>query len=127
MNKIKTMFKHITTFGCTPEGAAFQSIEKYILADAKGDECIFINYSDGEPSSGYVSNPVQYTKNVINKFRNHGLQIVSFFVTSGTIYGGSKEQFRTMYGQDAEFVDSTRLIEIAKSLNKRFLEQKTTV
>jgi cobalamin biosynthesis protein CobT len=127
MNKIKTMFKHITTFGCTPEGAAFQSIEKYILADAKGDECIFINYSDGEPSSGYVSNPVQYTKNVINKFRNHGLQIVSFFVTSGTIYGSSKEQFRTMYGQDAEFVDSTRLIEIAKSLNKRFLEQKTTV
>lgn len=126
MNKIKTMFKYIQTYGCTPEGAAFQSIEKYILADAKGDECIFINYSDGEPSHGHVQDPVGYTKNVMNKFRSHGLQIVSFFITDGTIYGSCKQNFHTMYGADAEFVDSTKLIKIAKSLNKRFLEQKLT-
>ncbi len=126
MNKIKTMFKYIQTFGSTPEGAAFQSIEKYILADAKGDECIFINYSDGEPSTGHVQDPVGYTKNVMNKFRSHGLQIVSFFITEGTVYGSCKQTFHHMYGPDAEFVDSTKLIKIAKSLNKRFLEQKTT-
>jgi hypothetical protein len=126
MNKIKTMFKYIQTFGCTPEGAAFQSIEKYILADAKGDECIFINYSDGEPSTGHVQDPVGYTKNVMNKFRSHGLQIVSFFITEGTVYGSCKQTFHHMYGPDAEFVDSTKLIKIAKSLNKRFLEQKLT-
>lgn len=128
MTKIKTLFKHITTFGCTPEGAAFQSIEKYILADAKGDECIFINYSDGEPSSGYVYEPISYTKHVMSKFRRNGLHIISFFITSGphSYYQSSVQRFKTMYGPDADFVDSTRLVEIAKSLNKRFLEQKVT-
>lgn len=124
MIKIKTLFKYIDTFGCTPEGAAFRSIEKYIIEDAKGDECIFINYSDGEPSS-YVYDPVQYTTNVINKFRQNGLQIIGYFITSGYVYESSKHNFKRMYGADSEFVDSTRLIEIAKTLNKKFLEQKS--
>lgn len=124
MIKIKTLFKYIDTFGCTPEGAAFRSIEKYIIEDAKGDECIFINYSDGEPSS-YVHDPVQYTTNVINKFRQNGLQIIGYFITSGYVYDSSKHNFKRMYGADSEFVDSTRLIEIAKTLNKKFLEQKS--
>ena len=124
MIKIKTLFKYIDTFGCTPEGAAFRSIEKYIIEDAKGDECIFINYSDGEPSS-YVHDPVQYTTNVINKFRQNGLQIIGYFITSGYVYESSKHDFKKMYGADSEFVDSTRLVEIAKTLNKKFLEQKS--
>jgi hypothetical protein len=124
MIKIKTLFKHIDTFGCTPEGAAFRSIEKYIIEDAKGDECIFINYSDGEPSS-YVHDPVQYTTNVINKFRQNGLQIIGYFITGGYVYESSKHNFKKMYGADSEFVDSTRLIEIAKTLNNKFLEQKS--
>lgn len=126
MNKIKSLFRYLGTFGCTPEGAAFKSIEKYIIQDAKSDECIFINYSDGEPSN-YVAEPVMYTKRVIESFRNHGLKIIGFFIPdrSGYVYESTQRKFKTMYGQDSEFIDSTRLIEIAKSLNARFLEQKT--
>ena len=126
MTKIKSLFRYLGTFGCTPEGGAFKSIEKYIIQDAKSDECIFINYSDGEPSS-YVAEPVMYTKRVIESFRNHGLKIIGFFIPdrSGYVYESTQRKFKTMYGQDSEFIDSTRLIEIAKSLNARFLEQKT--
>lgn len=126
MNKIKSLFRYLGTFGCTPEGGAFKSIEKYIIQDAKSDECIFINYSDGEPSN-YVAEPVMYTKRVIESFRNHGLKIIGFFIPdrSGYVFESTQRKFKTMYGQDSEFIDSTRLIEIAKSLNARFLEQKT--
>ena len=126
MTKIKSLFRYLGTFGCTPEGGAFKSIEKYIIQDAKSDECIFINYSDGEPSN-YVAEPVMYTKRVIESFRNHGLKIIGFFIPdrSGYVYESTQRKFKTMYGQDSEFIDSTRLIEIAKSLNARFLEQKT--
>ena len=34
----------------TPEGVSFKSIEQDIIKDAKGAECIFVNYSDGGPS-----------------------------------------------------------------------------
>jgi hypothetical protein len=127
MTKIKSMFRYLSTFGCTPEGGAFKSIEKYIIQDAKSDECIFINYSDGEPS-GYVNEPVLYTKRVMESFRNHGLKIIGFFIpdNNGYVYESARHKFKTMYGDDSEFIDSTRLIEIAKSLNTRFLEQKTT-
>lgn len=126
MTKIKSLFRYLGTFGCTPEGGAFKSIEKYIIQDAKSDECIFINYSDGEPSN-YVAEPVMYTKRVIESFRNHGLKIIGFFIPdrSGYVFESTQRKFKTMYGQDSEFIDSTRLIEIAKSLNARFLEQKT--
>ncbi len=127
MTKIKSLFRYLSTFGCTPEGGAFKSIEKYIIQDAKSDECIFINYSDGEPS-GYVNEPVLYTKRVMESFRNHGLKIIGFFIpdSNGYVYESARSKFKTMYGEDSEFIDSTRLIEIAKSLNTRFLEQKTT-
>lgn len=126
MTKIKSLFRYLGTFGCTPEGGAFKSIEKYIIQDAKSDECIFINYSDGEPSH-YVAEPVMYTKRVIESFRSHGLKIIGFFIPDrgGYVYESTQRKFKTMYGQDSEFIDSTRLIEIAKSLNARFLEQKT--
>ena len=56
MSKIKKYFPYLQTFGCTPEGLSFKSILPYIKADAKGDECIFINYSDGAPSSAKKEN-----------------------------------------------------------------------
>jgi hypothetical protein len=128
MAKIKSLFKYISTFGCTPEGLAFKSIEKYLLQDAKQEECIFLNYSDGMPS-GYVYAPVEFTANVIKRFREHGMKIISFFIAAYDYSSSSHVQnvmqkFRKMYGTDAEYIDPTRVIDISKSLNKKFLEQK---
>ncbi|HBW85257.1 MAG TPA: hypothetical protein DEF82_00465 [Crocinitomicaceae bacterium] len=126
MSKIKSMFKYLDVFGCTPEGIAFKSIEKDIKQDAKGDECIFINYSDGEPSNVYGTqysyNGEEYTRRVINGFREIGMNIISYFIYQGTIYAGTKHAFHTMYGPDAQFIDPVNMSQVSRTVNQKFLE-----
>jgi hypothetical protein len=126
MNKIKTYFKFLSTFGCTPEGIAFKSIEKDLKADAKGDELIFINYSDGEPTNvagchGQYDG-IQFTRRIVNTFRESGINVISYFIKLDTYYGSSKTNFHTMYGPDAQFIDPSDMRDIAKTMNSKFLE-----
>jgi hypothetical protein len=126
MNKIRTMFRYLDCFGCTPEGIAFKSIEKYIKADAKGDECIFVNYSDGEPTSvrgtSYSYNGVEFTRRVVNGFRENGINVVSYFIKDAYIYDSTVENFRKMYGPDAQFINPESMTDVSKTLNRKFLE-----
>ena len=126
MNKIRTMFRYLDVFGCTPEGIAFKSIEKYIKTDAKGDECIFVNYSDGEPTNvkgtGYYYNGVEFTRRVVNGFRELGINVVSYFIKDGYMYESTVDNFRRMYGVDAQFINTESMTEVSKTLNKKFLE-----
>ena len=127
MSKIRTMFKYLDTFGCTPEGIAFKSIEKDLKQDAKGDECIFINYSDGEPSnvSGtqHRYDGVEYTRRVMQGFLGMGINIISYFIYSGnTIWESTRRNFHLMYGADAQFIDPTNMTQVSKTINGKFLE-----
>ena len=126
MNKIRTMFRYLDVFGCTPEGIAFKSIEKYIKADAKGDECIFVNYSDGEPTSvrgtGHYYNGVEFTRRIVNGFRENDINVVSYFIQDGYTYESTRDKFRRMYGVDAQFINPESMTEVSKTLNKKFLE-----
>lgn len=122
MSKIRNLFKYLCTFGCTPEGVAFKSIEKQILQDAKGAECIFINYSDGYPThlqgAGYTS-PTEYTRKVINGFKEVGISIISYFITT---WDRDITTFKRMYGQDADAIDPCNMTDVSRSMNKKFLE-----
>ena len=125
MSKIRNMFRYLDTFGCTPEGVAFKSIEKYIKADAKGDECIFVNYSDGAPTtmagSAYNFNGIEFTRRIINNFRESGINIVSYFISySSDSYG--KDEFQRMYGLDAQYIDPKNMLQVSRTLNAKFLE-----
>ncbi len=126
MGKIKRYFRFLSTFGCTPEGIAFKSIEKDLLADAKGDELIFVNYSDGEPTgvtgTNHYYSGVQFTRNVIKKFRECNVNVLSYFIYEGTVWDSTKENFHTMYGLDAKFIDPKDMRDVAKTLNAKFLE-----
>ena len=131
MSKIKKYFPYLRTFGCTPEGLAFKSILPYIKQDAKGDECIFINYSDGAPSSvsgcawGY--NGVSFTKKVVNEMKELGINVLSYFIDGKSSYGYANEYFKQMYGNTAEFIDTCNLTQISKSMNKKFLELSESI
>ena len=131
MSKIKKYFPYLRTFGCTPEGLAFKSILPYVKQDAKGDECIFINYSDGAPSSvsgcawGY--NGVSFTKKVVNEMKELGINVLSYFIDGKDGYGYANDYFRQMYGNTAEFIDTCNLTQISKSMNKKFLELSEAV
>ena len=131
MSKIKKYFPYLRTFGCTPEGLSFKSILPYIKQDAKGDECIFINYSDGAPSSvsgcawGY--NGVTFTKKVVNEMKELGINVLSYFIDGKSGYGYANDYFKQMYGNTAEFIDTCNLTQISKSMNKKFLELSETI
>jgi uncharacterized membrane protein YgcG len=125
MSKIRSMFRYLGTFGCTPEGLAFKSIEKYIKADAKGDECIFVNYSDGAPTNvagcSYFYDGIAFTHKVISNFRENNINIVSYFIADiGYDYG--KAEFQRMYGSDSQYIDPANMMQVAKTLNQKFLE-----
>jgi len=129
MSKIRNMFRYLDCFGCTPEGLSFKSIEKYIKADAKGDECIFVNYSDGAPTNVYgcaqYYNGVNFTRRVINNFRENNINIISYFITydSNSHYHESdREMFQKMYGMDSEFIDPKNMLQVSRTLNTKFLE-----
>ena len=126
MSKIRTMFKYLTTYGVTPEGISFKSIEKDLRADAKGDECIFINYSDGEPTDikgvQRSYDGVEYTRRVVNSLREVGINVISYFIYRGTLWGNTKDNFRKMYGVDAQFIDPVNMSQVSKTVNAKFLE-----
>ncbi len=122
MSKIRNLFQHLTTFGMTPEGVAFKSIEKQIIQDSNGRECIFINYSDGYPThmGNYGSTPIDYTRLVMKQFREQGISILSYFVTSG---GVNLTKFKEMYGKDAEHIDPQNMLQVSRTINSKFLEK----
>jgi hypothetical protein len=126
MSKIKNIFKYLETYGCTPEGIAFKSIEKDIKADAKGDELIFINYSDGGPTNvhgcGYYYNGVTFTKRVVDNMKASGFNVISYYISDGKPYQSEVDNFRTMYGVDSQFIRPDNMLDIAKTINNKFLE-----
>jgi len=117
------MFKYLAVFGCTPEGVAFKSIEKKLAENKRGVESIFINYSDGYPTHcGHhgSSNPQAYTKNIIKRFKESGMSIISYFITE---YSKDLTVFRYMYGADAVDIDPKNMLQVANTMNTKFLEK----
>jgi hypothetical protein len=93
------------------------------LQDAQGAECIFINYSDGAPthvSEGGYYDPQIYTKKVINGFKQVGMSIISYFITSSSSL--CLDRFKAMYGIDATRINPLNMTDVSKSMNKKFLE-----
>jgi len=125
MSKIKNYFPYLSTFGCTPEGISFKSILPYLKADAKGDESIFINYSDGCPSSvsgvAWAYNGISFTKKIVNEMKELGINVLSYYI-DGKGEGWAADAFRRMYGKNSEFIDTCNLTQISKSMNNKFLE-----
>ena len=126
MSKIRNYFKYLSVYGCTPEGLAFKSIEKDLRADARGDELIFINYSDGAPTNvsgcGYSYNGVTFTKKVIGEMREIGMNVISYFIYENCVNDSDRKNFKTMYGPDSQFIRPDSVVDIAKTINQKFLE-----
>jgi hypothetical protein len=131
--KAKTLFPHLHTAGSTPEGLCYPATLELMEECAKTHTTYFINFSDGEPGCGFRyngrhidyggENAYKQTKGMVNRIRELGIRVMSYFITDGHYYSGSnsKTMFKDMYGQDAEFVDVRNVIQILKTLNKLLL------
>lgn len=123
-NIIQKHFGALCANNGTPESLCYEAVEEEIIKAAKGKTAYFINFSDGEPgwSGGTGSFGGEYAilhcADMMKKFRNVGIEILSFYIEDG----GSvlSNDFRRMYGKDASLIDESRLADLARALNKLF-------
>jgi hypothetical protein len=66
-------------------------------------------------------NGVDFTRRVIHNFRESNINIVSYFISYHNEHYGCDE-FNRMYGADAQFINPGNMMQVAKTLNSKFLE-----
>ena len=129
-SKVKKMFPCVYPGGTTPEGLCFEAIMKDIVPTSQNRDSYFLNISDGMPMFSnsnfnyYNQEALTHTKNQVNEIRKMGVKVLSYFV--GDSYdrsGNNLNDFKTMYGVDAEFIDLNSVAQISKTMNKKFLEK----
>jgi hypothetical protein len=120
----------------TPEGLCFEAILKQLVPSTNESQSYFLNFSDGQPSYSISrgSDEMQYsgepaaihTKQQVKKIRESGIDVLSYFITD---YGSNFEHssdwraFKTMYGNDAKYVNVENMFEVAKTMNELFLSK----
>jgi hypothetical protein len=130
ISKISQLFPLINPDGTTPEGLAFESIIDLIPPSSPTLDSYFINISDGEPyfQNGMYSGEVAaiHSLKQIEKLRNSGVYLTSYFIQNeGKREDRNKEIFKKIYGKDSNFINLENITEIAKTLNKKFLQKKS--
>jgi len=127
--KVKKMFPSIYPGGTTPEGLCFEAIMKDIVPTSQNRDSYFLNLSDGMPmfSSNdfnyYSEDAMIHTKTQVNEIRKMGVKVLSYFVGDEYSGGENLNDFKTMYGSDAEFINLNNVTQISKSMNAKFLEK----
>lgn len=125
--KVKSLFPFLRESGTTPEGLTFEAIQKLLVSSSNDLDSYFVNISDGEPC--FSNSDIQYTghmaaehtKKEVNKIRERGIGVLSYFVTDYGDGGSARERFRTMYGADSKFININSITEVTTTLNKMFL------
>ena len=56
---------------------------------------------------------------MVTQMRNQGMKVMSYFI--GGEYASDKKAFRNMYGNDASFINATNMMQVAKTMNNKFL------
>lgn len=121
MSKVKKIFPKIKANGCTPEGICFSAIENIISSTTTKLHSYFLNLSDGEPFFTNYSGKLaaEHTRNEINKMRKRGIKVLSYLIGKDNF-----EDFNLMYGKSAEVIDTSNLLDIARTINKLFINDK---
>lgn len=136
-SKIKNTFRHLCPNGSTPEGLCFEAIHKFLSKIGSDTNRIFINISDGFPYSVVKTTAgdmvkfesdesLEYTRKQVNKIRELGYQIISYFITESSYnHKHGMSNFKRMYGDDAEFINTSNVRQITETLNKKLMETYT--
>ena len=52
-----------------------------------------------------------------------GIKVLSYFVGDSYDRSNTMEDFKKMYGNDAEFININNVTQISKTMNEKFLEK----
>ena len=73
--------------------------------------------------SYYHDEALGHTQRMVKDMRVKGIKVLSYYIGDEYDRGKTMNDFKTMYGKDAEFVDVTSVMSISKTMNKKFLEK----
>ena len=134
-SKIKNMFSYLMPTNTTPEGLCFEALLRYLPKASNNTNSYFVNISDGEPCFNYHSpggigfsytgaTALNHTRTQVNKIRDTGYNIISYFVTEYEGFGAEtyRANFKTMYGVDSNFINVENLNQIVKTINKKMMD-----
>ena len=128
--KIENLWPNLYAGGTTPEGLCYEAIMNDFVPSATNRDSYFLNFSDGMPMFGddsfdyYGEEALQHTKRQVKEIIKKGISVLSYFVGDDD-YDRTRnmDDFKTMYGKDAEFVDVSKVSSLAKTMNNLFLEK----
>jgi hypothetical protein len=129
LSKVKSLFKYLNTSGTTPEGLTFEAIMKDLMPGNGSTDSYFVNYSDGCPMFSnkdmyyHSSNAYKHTRKQVERMKNLGIKVLSYFISDSYKCESDNKAFISMYGKDAQFINATNMMEVARSMNKKFLER----
>ena len=130
LTHIKTYWKTLRAAGVTPESLCFEAIMKKFLGGVQGEDNYFINYSDGAPRFSTNDNvyycgdrAIEHGRRMVKMMKNNGLKIMSYFISDGYMSDSDRNTFGKMYGNDASFIDCTNMMNVARSMNQKFLQK----
>ncbi len=120
------LLQYIAPEGGTPEGMCYQALGDKIIAPLLKNDTVFINFSDGFPSSYILSEEqvIKITKDSVKNLKKMGMEIISYFISYGdsTPSASAVEKFKNMYGKGAHFINVNSMIALTKSINAAFLK-----
>lgn len=135
ISKIKTLFPYLYPNGSTPEGLSYEAIMKHLPETSKDSDYYFLNFSDGEPSMNYTTqsgdrisysqeSAAIHTKKQVTKIKSQGYSVLSYFIKNNEyVNPSSVELFKKMYGTNATFINPNNILQVAKTMNRMFLEK----
>ena len=130
--KVRRLFKYLRCSSTTPEGLCYEAIMKDMMMTTDKMDSYFLNFSDGMPM--YSNKEVYYngeearlhTRDMVNKMRKMGINILSYFISSRWSDGGDDtnlNRFKQMYGSDASQIDILSIPAVARTMNELFLRK----
>jgi hypothetical protein len=129
ISKVRDLFPLLQPSGTTPEGLCFEAIMKEIEPASKDKDSYFLNFSDGMPMFSnddvdyHHDTAINHTAKMVKEIRGRGVKILSYFIGDSWDRERATKTFKKMYGNDAEYVDVTSVLPIAKTMNRKFLEK----
>lgn len=128
LSKLVYNLSHSHASGTTPEGLCFDVIMKDIIKGSQGKDAIFFNFSDGEPV--FESDGARYegptalahTRKQVSRMNKANIQVISYFISNRGENSRAHENFKTMYGKDAQCINTNNIIELSKSINERMMK-----
>ena len=129
ISKVRDLFPLLQPSGTTPEGLCFEAIMKEIEPASKDKDSYFLNFSDGMPMftnddvDYHADTAINHTAKMVKEIRGRGVKILSYFIGDSWDRERATTTFKKMYGNDAEYVDVTSVLPIAKTMNRKFLEK----